>query len=57
MHPRVQEVTERLIERSRPTRQQYLALMDALASRGPQRGHLQCANFAHGVAGCVDPGD
>ncbi|MBA1274654.1 phosphogluconate dehydratase [Stutzerimonas azotifigens] len=52
MHPRVIEVTERLIERSRPTRQRYLAMMAAAASEGPQRGALQCANFAHGVAGC-----
>lgn len=52
MHPRIQEVTERLIERSRPTRQRYLAQMSGAASDGPQRGRLQCANFAHGVAGC-----
>ncbi|MGM3388172.1 phosphogluconate dehydratase [Stutzerimonas stutzeri] len=52
MHPRIQEVTERLIERSRPTRERYLAQMAEAASQGPQRGKLQCANFAHGVAGC-----
>ncbi|WP_282341094.1 MULTISPECIES: phosphogluconate dehydratase [Pseudomonas] len=52
MHPRVQAVTDRLIERSRPTRERYLAQMGAAASQGPQRGQLQCANFAHGVAGC-----
>ncbi len=52
MHPRVIEVTERLIERSRATRQRYLAMIAAAADQGPQRGKLQCANFAHGVAGC-----
>ena len=52
MHPRVLEVTERLVERSRKTRERYLAMMAAAASEGPQRGGLQCANFAHGVAGC-----
>ena len=52
MHPRVLEVTERLVERSRKTRERYLAMMAAAASEGPQRGKLQCANFAHGVAGC-----
>jgi len=57
MHPQIQEVTQRLIERSRPTRQRYLAQMAAAASDGPQRGKLQCANFAHGVAGCVSSGD
>ena len=52
MHPRVLEVTERLIARSRATRQAYLALIRDAASDGPIRGKLQCANFAHGVAGC-----
>ncbi|WP_312246075.1 phosphogluconate dehydratase [Stutzerimonas nitrititolerans] len=57
MHPQIQEVTERLIERSRPTRQRYLAQMAAAASDGPQRGRLQCANFAHGMAGCASSTD
>ena len=52
MHPRVIEVTDRLIERSRATRERYMAMIAAAASDGPQRGKLQCANFAHGVAGC-----
>lgn len=52
MHPRILEVTERLIERSRATRMRYLAMIDAAAADGPQRGKLQCANFAHGVAAC-----
>ncbi|WXL27652.1 phosphogluconate dehydratase [Ectopseudomonas mendocina] len=52
MHPRILEVTERLIERSRDTRSAYLRMIRAAASEGPARGKLQCANFAHGVAGC-----
>jgi phosphogluconate dehydratase len=52
MHPRVLEVTERLIARSRETRQRYLQLIRGAATDGPMRGTLQCANFAHGVAGC-----
>src|SRR3546814_11147045 len=52
MHPRVLEVTERLIARSRATRQAYLALIRGAASDGPMRGKLQFSNFAHGVAGC-----
>ena len=52
MHPRILEVTERLIARSRETRQRYLQLIRGAASDGPMRGKLQCANFAHGVAGC-----
>lgn len=52
MHPRVLEVTQRLIARSHATREHYLQLIDNAASDGPMRGKLQCANFAHGVAGC-----
>ncbi|TBU74864.1 phosphogluconate dehydratase [Pseudomonas daroniae] len=52
MHPRILEVTDRLIARSRATRERYLAQMAAADSEGPHRGGLQCANFAHGVAGC-----
>lgn len=52
MHPRVQAVTERIVERSQPTRTRYLEMIRAAAEEGPQRGQLQCANFAHGVAGC-----
>jgi phosphogluconate dehydratase len=52
MHPRILEVTERLIARSRDTRQRYLQLIRGAASEGPVRGKLQCANFAHGVAAC-----
>ncbi|QXH34887.1 phosphogluconate dehydratase [Pseudomonas muyukensis] len=52
MHPRILEVTERLIARSRRTRERYLELIRGAASEGPMRAQLQCANFAHGVAGC-----
>lgn len=52
MHPRILEVTQRLIARSRPTRERYLHLIRGAASDGPMRAKLQCANFAHGVAGC-----
>ncbi|WP_416422663.1 phosphogluconate dehydratase [Pseudomonas sp. App30] len=52
MHPRVLEVTQRLIDRSRATRERYLQLIRGAASDGPMRAKLQCANFAHGVAGC-----
>ena len=41
-----------MIARSRATREAYLALIRGAASDGPMRGKLQCANFAHGVAGC-----
>ena len=40
MHPRVVEVTDRLIQRSRATRQRYLEMIRTAASEGPQRGKL-----------------
>jgi phosphogluconate dehydratase len=51
LHPVVEAVTARLIERSRATRADYLERMDAAATRGPSRGKLSCANFAHAFAG------
>ena len=52
MHPGVEDVTARLIERSRPTRTRYLQQMQAAGSQGPRRDTLACANLAHGLAGC-----
>ncbi|SDT90106.1 phosphogluconate dehydratase [Halopseudomonas salegens] len=52
MHPRVLEVTERLIERSRPTRERYLSLIEEASEKDRPRHGLPCANYAHGVAGC-----
>ncbi len=56
MQPVVSRVTDRVIERSRATRQAYLARMRALREQGPQRGTLSCSNLAHGFAAC-QPGD
>ena len=50
LHPVVADVTTRVIERSRGTRADYLERMDAAAARGPARGKLSCANFAHAFA-------
>ena len=43
-------VTDRIIERSRPTREAYLARMRAAASKGPARAHLSCSGQAHAYA-------
>jgi phosphogluconate dehydratase len=50
LDPRIAAVTDRIIERSRPTRGRYLKLMAAQAERGISRGRLSCGNFAHGFA-------
>ncbi|MEW9000520.1 MAG: phosphogluconate dehydratase [Pseudomonas aeruginosa] len=52
MHPRVLEVTRRIQARSAATRQRYLEMIRAAASKGPHRGTLPCGNLAHGVAAC-----
>ncbi|MEE2693137.1 MAG: phosphogluconate dehydratase [Pseudomonadota bacterium] len=48
----IRHVTERIVERSRPTRRAYLAQMRAAAGKGPHRARLSCGNLAHGFAAC-----
>src|ERR1700741_70941 len=50
-HSQLMKVTQRVIERSKPTRSAYLARIDAAQGRFPARGALSCANLAHGFAG------
>jgi len=54
MHPVTAEVTERIVERSRGTRADYLARMEAARHAGPGRGKLSCANWAHAFAAEAD---
>ncbi|MGB7431285.1 MAG: dihydroxy-acid dehydratase, partial [Ahrensia sp.] len=48
----VAAVTERLVERSKPTRELYIERLRARASQGPKRSTLSCGNLAHGFAAC-----
>lgn len=50
MHPVVVAVTERIIERSRHSRQQYLQLMQEYLRVDNQRSQLGCTNLAHNYA-------
>ena len=50
LHPILAKVTDRIIERSRPTRRRYLDLMAEQKERGINRPRLSCGNFAHGFA-------
>ncbi|MGH8780666.1 phosphogluconate dehydratase [Paraburkholderia sp.] len=50
-HSHLMKVTRRVIERSKATREAYLARIDAAQGRFPARGALSCANLAHGFAG------
>jgi len=46
----VAAVTDRVIERSRPTRARYLDLLDREREAGVIRPRLACGNLAHGFA-------
>jgi phosphogluconate dehydratase len=46
----VDDVTQRIIERSRPTRAAYLERINKLAESPPNRGMLGCTNLAHAFA-------
>jgi len=50
LHPAIARVTERIIERSRVPRADYLRRMDAARDAGPARMRLACGNLAHGFA-------
>jgi phosphogluconate dehydratase len=47
---RISKVTDRIIERSKPSRDRYLQLRADEAERGISRPRLSCGNFAHGFA-------
>ena len=51
LNPTLQVITERIIERSRPTREAYLARIRSLENQGRvERDQLGCSNLAHGYA-------
>lgn len=54
LNPVVHDVTQRIIERSRDSRADYLARMDEAGRHGPHRGTISCSNLAHGFAACGD---
>ena len=50
VHPTVEAVTRRIVERSAATRGAYLAQLVAMASRPPGAQRMGCANVAHAFA-------
>ena len=50
LHPTIAAVTDRIVDRSGPTRRRYLELMAEQKERGISRPRLSCGNFAHGFA-------
>ena len=47
---RLEDITQRIIDRSRNLRRAYLAQMKAAQEEGPYRGALSCGNLAHASA-------
>ncbi len=50
LHPKIAEVTARIVERSRDSRRDYLARIEEARKSGPGRSHLSCGNLAHAFA-------
>ena len=48
----VQDVTQRIIERSMESRTKYLKNLEAARVDGPYRHKLPCSNLAHAMAVC-----
>ncbi|CAM3948327.1 phosphogluconate dehydratase [Pseudoalteromonas byunsanensis] len=53
LHPRVKEVTERVIERSQKTRHAYLDRIEKAKKQTRVRAGLGCGNIAHVMAACT----
>ena len=54
LHPTVERVTARIIDRSQDSRRRYLELMEREAEKFPNRNALSCSNLAHGFAAALD---
>jgi phosphogluconate dehydratase len=52
MNSVIQEVTDRIIQRSQASRKSYLEKIESARLHGPHRGVLSCGNLAHGFAAC-----
>ncbi len=53
----IRRVTDRIVERSGPTRADYLRKMEAARAKGPARAHLSCSGQAHAYAGAGEDQD
>ena len=57
LHPTLAAVTDRVIERSGPTRRRYLDLIEREQENAVRRPQLGCANLAHAYAGTAEDRD
>ncbi len=54
LHPAIERVTQRIIDKSRDSRRRYLELMEREGERFPNRNALSCSNLAHGFAASLE---
>jgi phosphogluconate dehydratase len=54
VHPIISDVTERIRQRSKPTRDAYLDRLKAAQEPRPRRQAMPCSNLAHGMASCSE---
>ena len=54
LHPAIERVTARIIDKSKDSRRRYLDLMEREAERFPNRNALSCSNLAHGFAAALE---
>lgn len=50
---RIEAITKRIVERSKPSRERYLDRVRAQIGKGVHRSVLSCGNLAHGFAACA----
>ncbi|WP_120633407.1 phosphogluconate dehydratase [Ruegeria sp. EL01] len=51
VHSAITDVTQRIVDRSAPSRGPHLERMEQAKSKGPARAHLSCSGQAHAYAG------
>ena len=54
LHPKLANVTQKIVERSKDSRAAYQAKIARAAKDGPRRTHLSCGNQAHAYAAMGD---
>ena len=54
LHPVIERVTARIIDKSKDSRRRYLELTEREAEKFPGRGALSCSNLAHGFAAALE---
>ena len=52
IHERIKEITDRIVERSRESRADYIKMIERNFDSSSKRNKLSCGNLAHGFAGC-----